>query len=382
MSATPITNSLADAAEPTGTTGAEGHPVVPRRRRRIRPVWYGIAVLALLTAAFTSGGSTLEGYTFTFNICLLAVLGAVALNLLMGTAGLVSIGNSAFLAVGGFGALIVMRWHIAFPADVVVAALIAGVVGMIIGLPALRLRGLYLALATLAAFFIVEYFANEYQSSASGGGSGGFILPPVYNSKGLEGAQQYWGWTLFAIIAVLLLAMVRISGERSGRAWRMIRDHEHAAAALGVRVVRYKMMAFALSSAIVGAEGALSMHLTGSLSADQFTLDLAISYIAMVLIGGLDSITGAVIGAGIVTALPVVTPNVLSGIIGNAQATQYGPAIAECIYGLLVIILITSSPRGLVGAYHNAVRSKLGHTIRTRVPGLRGLRAGDVTPPT
>lgn len=347
---------------PMAGPSAPGRPTVWWRRWRIRPVWLGIGLLALLTWAFTSGG-TLQSYNFTFNTCLLAVLGAVALNLLMGTAGLVSIGNSAFLAVGGFGALIVMRWQIAFPADVIAAGLIAGAVGIIVGLPALRLRGLYLALATLSAFFIVDYFANQYQRKAKGGGDGGFILSPVYNSRGLEGAQRYWAWTLFGVVAVLLLIMVRVSGERAGRAWRMIRDHETAAAALGIRVVRYKMMAFALSSAIIGAEGALSMHLTGSLSSDQYTLDLAIAYIAMVLIGGLDSIAGAVIGAGIVTALPVVTPKVLSGIIGSAEATQHGSAIAEAIYGLLVIILISSSPRGLVGAYHNALRSKVAASV-------------------
>jgi branched-chain amino acid transport system permease protein len=331
--------------------------------RRIRPVWYGIVVIAALTALFTTG-APLQTYLFTFNACLLAVFGAVALNLLLGTAGLVSIGNSAFLAVGAFGALIVSRWDIPFPLDIVAGGLIAGAIGVVIGLPALRLRGLYLALATLSAFFIVDYFANQYQRSAPGGGDGGFVLSPTYQSKGLVGAQQYWAWTLFILVAVLLLVMGRLVGERSGRAWRMIRDHETAAHALGIRVVRYKLLAFALSSAIIGVQGALAMHLTGSLSSDQFTLELAISYIAMVLIGGLDSIAGAVIGAVIVTALPIITPKILTYVIGSQQATAHGAAIAESIYGLLVIILVSSSSRGLVGAWHNLWRSTFARPLR------------------
>src|SRR4051794_7568662 len=131
---------------------------------RIRAVYWGIAVLGVLTFWFVDG--SMNSYLFTFNSCLLAVLGAVALNLLMGTAGLVSIGNGAFLCAGAFGAFIAMRSGFVFPLDVIAGGVIAAAIGLIIGLPALRLSGLYLALATLAGFFIVTYFANEYQTKA------------------------------------------------------------------------------------------------------------------------------------------------------------------------------------------------------------------------
>lgn len=332
---------------------------------RVRPVYWGIAIIALLTLEFVDG--SLKSYLFTFNTCLLAMLGALALNLLMGTAGLVSIGNGAFLSVGGFGSLIAMRSGLAFPFDVIAGGVIAALIGLIIGLPALRLSGLYLALATLSGFFIVTYFANEYQTNAKGGGDGGFNIMPLYASKGLDGAQTYWAWTLFGIVALTLLFACRFAHERSGRAWRMIREHETAAHALGIRVTRYKLMAFSLSSAVIGVQGGLTMHFTGSLSSDQYTLSLAISYIAMVLIGGLDSIAGAVIGAAVVTSLPVLVPKLLTGILGEKTATNHGAAVAQIIYGLLVIIFITSSPRGLVGLYEKIVDSRVVAATLARV---------------
>lgn len=355
-----------DPASAAGTATSASSPTAPSGRAdvrrllaRVRPVYWGIAVLALSTLWFVDG--SLHPYLFTFNSCLLAVLGAIALNLLMGTAGLVSIGNAAFLCVGAFGALIAMRSGLAFPLDVIAGGLIAAVIGLVIGMPALRLSGLYLALATLSGFFIVTYFANEYQTTAEGGGDGGFIIAPLYASKGLDGAQRYWAWTLFGVVAVVLLFASRFAHGRAGRAWRMIRDHETAAHALGIRVTRYKLMAFAISSAVIGVQGGLTMHFTGSLSSDQFTLALAISYIAMVLIGGLDSIAGAVIGAGIVTSLPVLVPKFLTGVLGEETATNHGAAVSQIIYGLLVIIFITSSPRGLIGLVHRISRSR--HTV-------------------
>ena len=322
---------------------------------RIPPVVLGIAFLALLTAYFVAEGSAF--HLFILNSCLLAVIGAVALNLLMGTAGQVSIGNSAFMAVGAFAAVYVVKSGLPFPIDLVAAALTAAVAGFIIGLPALRLRGLHLALATLAGFFIVGYFATLYQSKGKGGGSGGFYVPVLFQAQGFTGGQQYWAWTLLVIVSVLLIAAVRLGSNRSGRAWRMIRDHEIVAHTLAIPVTRYKMIAFALSSAVIGFQGALAAHLSGSVAVDQFTLGLAIAYIAMVLIGGLDSVLGAVIGAFLVTALPTIVPLVITAVMGPLKTASQGPALAEVIYGLLVILFITSSPQGIVGLLRNLSRS-------------------------
>jgi branched-chain amino acid transport system permease protein len=323
----------------------------------VRPAWYGVLLLIAITAYYVTEGSAF--HLFILNTCLLAAIGAIALNQLMGTAGLVSIGNSAFLAVGGFSAVFAIKSGVPFPGDLVIGAVVAAVAGAVIGLPALRLRGLHLALATLAGFFIVMYFAGVYQSKGKGGGSGGFYVPVLYQAQGFTGGQQYWAWTLLVIVAAVILIATRLNAERSGRAWRIIRDHEIVAHTLGIPVTRYKMIAFAFSSALIGFQGALAAHLSGSVSVDQFTLALAIAYIAMVLIGGLDSVLGAVIGAFLVTALPTVMPILITMVIGKLPVASQGPAVAEIAYGLLVILFITSSPQGIVGLLRNIRRSRL-----------------------
>lgn len=322
--------------------------------RRVPPLAYGIALLTAVTAYYVTEASSF--HLFVLNTCLLAVIGAVALNLLMGTAGLVSIGNSAFMAVGAFSAVWVTQASLPFPLDLIAAAISAALAGVIIGLPALRLRGLHLALATLAGFFIVSYFATVYQSKAKGGGSGGFHIPVLFQDQGFVGGQQYWAGTLLVIVALVLVAANRLASHRSGRAWRMIRDHEIVAHTVAIPVTRYKMLAFAISSALIGFQGALAAHLSGSVAVDAFTLGLAISYIAMVLIGGLDSVLGAVIGAFLVTALPTLVPIFITAVVGQLKSASQGPAFAEIIYGLLVIVFITSSPQGIVGLLRNLRR--------------------------
>jgi len=316
------------------------------KQRRLPPLLLGVAVLTALTALVVASGSP---DLYTYNVCLFAAIGALSLNLLMGTAGLVSIGNPAFMAVGAFMTVYFMHVGIPFPLDIVAGALVAGLAGFVIGLPAVRLRGLHLALATMAGFFIVIHFAGLYQRKSKAGGAGGFIFSPLYGSKGIEGAQTYWAWTVLAILVVVLIVMHRLSSERSGRAWRMIRDHEIVAQALGVPVFRYKMSAFIISSTLIGLQGALLAYFSGAVVTDSFTFNIAVAYVAMVLIGGLDSPAGAVLGAGLVTALPVFLPRWVEDVFGPTVAVKKGPGIAIMTYGAIVIIFITFSTQGMVG---------------------------------
>jgi branched-chain amino acid transport system permease protein len=339
---------------------------VPRTSSTIRAAVVGIFLLTAITAAFVAGGSSY--YLFIFNSCLLAAFGSLSLNLLMGTAGAVSLGNAAFLAVGAFCSVFFLRVGIPFPGDVLLAGVVSCAVGVVIGLPALRLRGLQLALATLAAFFVVTYFANQYESAASGDGTG-FVINPLYNSYGLVGGQRYLAWTLLAALSVLILLFSRLSNERLGRAWRTIRDHETIAPALGIPVTRYKLMAFAISSAVIGVEGGLAAHVAGVVDVSQYTLVVAISYVAMVLIGGLDSMAGAVIGAAVVTALPLVMPNILSGPLGYQNAATKGPGISEIAYGALVVIFIVSSPRGIIGFLDHIWKIPIAARVKRRIIG-------------
>jgi branched-chain amino acid transport system permease protein len=314
-------------------------------------IWLGLAALALLTLALTATQSAFTAYIL--DSVLLASMGAIALNVLMGTAGQVSLGNAAFLLIGGLAAVFFLRAGVGFPLDVACAVIVSGIMGLLVGLPALRLAGLFLALATLAAHFIVLHFGMLYQASVPGAAAAGFTVQPLFEGVDLSTSLRYWSWILFGIVAVLILGARRVMRDRSGRALRMIRDHEFVAPMLGIPVARYKLSIFVLASMVVGLEGGLAAHFSGSVSTDNYTLLVAIQYLAMILIGGLDSIAGAVIGAAIVVALPALVPNLVGAVLGRSSLASQGPQIAQIIYGVLIVIFIVSSPDGIMGWLRN-----------------------------
>jgi branched-chain amino acid transport system permease protein len=310
--------------------------------RIVPTVWVGIPLLLVISGL---ASFSLSNYSiFILNTCLLASMGALALNVQLGTTGQVSMGNSAFLAVGAFGTVIAGRAGVGWPWDVLVGAVVAALAGLIIGVPALRLKGLYLSLATIAAFFIVYFLCSQYQKNTTG--EGGFTLPPVLTGPTYRYSQLSWTWLLTVILCVLVLGASLMTKGKTGRALRIIRDHQLAAPAFGVRVVRYKLLVFGLGFGIIGLQGGLAAHYLATLTINSFTLTLAISYLAMVIIGGLDSVAGAVLGAVVVTVLPALTTNLLQRGGGSSVA---GPQISLIVYGLLVIVFVTSSAGGIAG---------------------------------
>jgi branched-chain amino acid transport system permease protein len=311
--------------------------------------------LALLGASVILAFTGPSSIVFLLDTVLMTCLGAVALQLLQGTAGLVSVGTAAFLLCGSFGAVFLLRAGVPFPFDVFGAAIFSGLVGIIAAIPSLRMKGLYLALATLAFHYIAIFAGNEYQLHVPGAAATGFFVPVLYNSYGLSAAGKYWAITLAPILAIVLLGANRLATSRFGRALRIIRDHEHIAPVLGIPVKRYKVTVFAMSSMLVGFEGGLFVYFNGNVSTDNFTLLLAFQYVAMIVIGGLDSLVGAVVGATIVVALPTVVPDIIGQFGSASWATTYGPNVAEIIYGILVVVFVTASPDGLAGLWRRWV---------------------------
>lgn len=285
-------------------------------------------------------------YVFVFNNALLACIGAVALNVLMGTTGQVSVGNAAFLAVGAFSSVIANRAGFGFVFELLFAMLVGAVVGFVVGLPASRIRGLYFALATLAAQFIVLFLAQQYQHRVS---RDGFTMPVFYQDLGYEPGLHAWTWTLFGVVILVCLLCAALMYGKSGRALRLIRDHEGAAPAMGIPVSRYRLSIFVVTSMLIAVQGSLTAHMIGSVTTDQFTFAMAVSYIVMILIGGLDSIPGALFGAFFVTFLPQYLPAAVAGMTGLDTIRENGPQLALIVYGVLVMIFITSAPRGVAG---------------------------------
>jgi branched-chain amino acid transport system permease protein len=326
-----------------GTSGA----IIRGRVSAVRPVWLGIGALAIITLIFST---TQSPYTlYIYDSVLMACLGAVALQVLQGTAGLVSVGTAGFLLLGAFSSVFILRSGAPFPIDVIGGAAVAGVAGLIAGLPALRLRALFLVLATLAIHYVAVFIGILYENHVPAASVAGFVLPTLFVSTGLDQAGRYWAWLLFPCVALVIIAASRIMRARSGRALRMIRGHEHVAPTLGISVPKYKLILFAMSSAVIGLEGGLTAHFSGVVSTGNYSLTLAFQYVAMILIGGVDSILGAVLGAAIVVALPVYVPKVVGAMLGGTRAVTDGPNIALIVYGILVVIFVTASPDGVVG---------------------------------
>lgn len=326
-----------------------------------------IAIWLAAIVAFLSGTPFA---LFVANTILLAVIGAAALNLLMGVAGQVSIGNAAFLAVGAYGAATFQRLGIGFPVDLVLSCLLAALIGLLVGLPALRIRGLYLVLATLAAHFIVIDLLRRYQVSAVG--EAGFLVDRPFDLSSQIGYQRIWLALLVVTVSLVIVGFSWLLFGKAGRAWQMIRTNELTAASLGIDVTRYKLGVFAFASGLIGLQGALAAHFAGIVIAEQFSLGLAVAYIAMIVIGGMGSISGSIIGATIVVGLPYLLPWLLGVTFGDgAGVVQYSPRIARAVYGLLIVVFVTLSPRGAVG-WVGSVTAKLrkSRSSQARTVGL------------
>lgn len=302
-------------------------------------------VLVLATALVVTTADSNNVYLYC--TALFACVGALSLGLLMGTAGQVSIGNSAFLAVGAFVGMWASRAGLPLPAALLIATSAAGLAGVLVGLPALRIQGLYLALATLAAHFIVLYFITEYQKSAVG--SVGFLITPALSSGGLDQQQKYWAWILTAVVVACLAGVAALQRGKMGRVLGFMKEHEHVAACLGIDSRRYKLVVFVLSSAAIGFQGSLMPYFSGTLSVDTFSLDLAIAYIAMIMIGGTGNIFGPVIGAFVVVIMPTLIPDVLGAFVVNDRAANLAPSLSQIAYGVLIIVMITRSSDGISG---------------------------------
>ncbi|MET0634244.1 MAG: branched-chain amino acid ABC transporter permease [Xanthobacteraceae bacterium] len=281
----------------------------------------------------------------------LACVGSLSLMLLTGYAGLISLGHAGLMAAGAFTVGILFRetnapFWITLPA----AALVGGVLGVIFGLPSLRLRGLYLAVSTLALHFVVVYLGGEYETRR-GFSTGIMIDPPQLAGISISDGRA-WYFILLAAAALTLLLCLNLLRARTGRAWRAIRAHETVAEALGIGIAGYKLLAFVISSAITAVAGALFAYYRGFVSVEAFSLFLTIQYVAMIIIGGMGSLVGALLGAAFVTVFPYVIETGLLALPGAQRYAGLLFAVNYAAFGLVMILFLMLEPLGLVGIWH------------------------------
>ena len=344
------------------------------------PVRAAVLGVALIVVVLLFGAGANQQYLYVGDSALVAAIAAIGLNVLTGRAGQVSIGNAAFLGIGAYTAVLLDN-HLPFLVVILVGGVAAGIVGLAIGMPSLRLRGLYLVFSTLALQFIASFVFTQYDSSTNAI-AGHQITTATIGPVTIASEKQWYVFLLVVLVIVAVMVRPVLSG-RPGRAWDAIRANEASAAIIGVDVRRAKLNAFVFSSFIVGMGGVITAYFVQNVSGDYFTLDLAVSFVAMIIIGGLGSIGGAIAGAVVVTALPTLTTTISSDLFNADSSTgfvqQNLPAINAGVYGLLIMVFLFTEPRGLVGMAQRleALTIRLFASLRTR----RGKPPGAVVQP-
>ena len=280
----------------------------------------------------------------------LAGVGALSLMLLTGYAGQISLGHAGLIAAGAFTTGILAReinapFWITLPASAVTGV----VLGFVFGLPSLRLRGLYLAVSTLALHFIVIYLGGEYETKR-GFSTGIVVDPPRFAGIKLTDGRA-WYFVLLLAAAFTLLISINLLRSRSGRAWRAVHARETVAEALGINIARYKLLAFVISSSMTSVAGCLFAYYRGFVSIEAFDLFLSIQYVAMIIIGGMGSLLGALLGAAFVTLFPYAIEFLLK-MLPNAQKLAGDIfAVNYATFGVVMILFLVFEPLGLVGIW-------------------------------
>jgi branched-chain amino acid transport system permease protein len=303
--------------------------------------WYGLLMAALLAAPWWAGEYVMSQLHF---ICIYSIVG-FGLMLLTGFTGQISLGHAAFLAVGAYTEALMQAAGVPFLISVSCAALFAGAVGIIVGLPALRLKGVYLAIATIAFNVIVEEIITRWQT-LTGGNEGKHLKPVELFGWKLESDAEFY-YLCLALTVICCLACINLLRSPTGRAFVAIRDSEISASCMGVNLAKYKTMSFAISAALTGVGGALYAHKLAFISPEQFTLFASIELITIVILGGIGFLHGAVLGAAFIIVLPQLISMAKDWLPdGTAPA-----GLQSVVFGLVLILFIIFEPLGLYGRW-------------------------------
>jgi branched-chain amino acid transport system permease protein len=333
-------------------------------RDQVDASWYGVLAVAVLALPFVMsqyyvGEST---WVFIYGIC------GVSLMVLVGYTGLVSLGHAAFLGIGAYAHAFFLKHGVPWIPSVVLAVLITTASGIVVGLPALRMTGIYLAIATLAFSVIIQEVFSRWES-VTHGFAGMPVEKPTILGVSFDDERSFYYLCLFFLALTLWLTRNLLRAP-TGRAWIAIRDSEIAAQSMGVNLAIYKSMAFAYSAALMGLAGALFAHKIAYLAPDIFTILLSIQLLLLVIVGGLGSLHGAIFGAIFVALLPpliaILRDSIPASMADAAQSTGIGvlgvlgeaignflkkPGVEAGIFGLILVLVILLEPLGMYGRW-------------------------------
>ena len=333
-------------------------------RDKVDMGWY-LALAALVIAVPFALSDYYVGETawvFIYGLC------GVSLMTLVGYTGLVSLGHAAFLGIGAYAHAYFLQQGVPWVGSVMLAVLITTLCGFVVGLPALRMSGIYLSIATLAFSVIIQEVFSRWEA-VTHGFAGMPVAPPEIFGISFADAREFYYLCLFFLV-VALAATRNLLRSPTGRAWIAIRDSEVAAQSMGVNLALYKSLAFAYSAGLMGLAGALFAHKIAYLAPDIFTILLSIQMLLLVIVGGLGSLHGAVLGAIFVALLPPIiailrdslpasfadlstsTGIGLFHIVGDALGNFLKkPGVEAGIFGLILVLTILLEPLGMYGRW-------------------------------
>jgi branched-chain amino acid transport system permease protein len=307
--------------------------------------WYGLLLVVMLVIPLVMG----EFYVGELGGVFIFAIAGVGLMLLVGYTGLISLGHAAFLGIGAYVNSVLLAQGVPFVVTLPAAGLFTAVCGAAIGLPTLRMSGLYLAIATLAFGSIVGTVFQKWTSVT--GGFDGFAVPaPSILGLSLDGATGLYYVSLVVLVFVLWMT-ANILRSPMGRAMVAIRDSEVSAQSMGIHLARYKALAFAISAGMTGLAGGLFAHYVRFLAPDAFDVLLSVQFVTIVFVGGLGSVQGAIFGALFVRLLPqfiaIVRDDLPFGI-GRM------PGLEPSLFGLVLVLVILFQPGGINGIWLKA----------------------------
>ena len=331
-------------------------------------IWtYGTLLVLLAIAPFVLSSYIMSQLVF---VCIYATVG-VGLLILSGFTGQASLGHAAFLAIGAYTAGFLQQYNVPFPVYFLTAGLLTGIIGALVGFPALRLQGIYLVIATISFAFIIEEVLARWES-VTHGNEGMRVKTLSLFGQAVPRDSPAFYFLCLGVLILIIVGTLNLMRSPTGRAFLAIRDSETAARSMGVNVALYKVKSFAISAAITGFAGVLFAHKMTFISPEMFTLQLSIEFIIVILIGGTFSLHGAVLGAIFLVMIdPFLTylkddmPGIIAGIAAtfgaskatasniqsNVAAFASANGLKGVIYGIIIMVFVLFEPLGLYGRW-------------------------------
>ena len=321
------------------------------------PKYTMVAVVGIVFAVLPMVAS--DYFLSLLNLIGIASLGAIGLNILVGYTGQISIGHAAFMSVGAYTAAnlvtrVDLPWFLAMPAAGVMAAL----VGAFFGIPSLRIKGLYLAISTLAAQLIIEWTLNHVTWISGGVGASIYVPRPVIFGFTVKSNLAFY-YLIYVVLTIGIVFALNLFRSHLGRAFIAVRDRDIAAEIIGINIFKTKLIAFSISSFYAGITGVLYTYDYGVANYEAFQLPQSIEFLAMVIIGGLGSIVGSILGAIFITMLPIVLDITLRGIGFNLLGWDDGTVASVVtqfqlmLFGGLIMFFLVVEPDGLNKLWNN-----------------------------